>query len=424
VLATAAWRGRARGAADAPAHHRAADHRADVPADHRAFEAPADHRVGDAPADDRSGGLATDAAGRRTEVATGARLVLRALGLAAGVGVLALAALGPAEADRNPAARLVLVVCWAGLVPLSLVAPGAWRALSPLRAATALLARLSGDPGERGVRALPAGLGWWPGVGALAGVAVVEGPLRGDPTALLVFLVAYALVQIAAAAVYGSAWYAHAEAFEIVAALVGRLSPVARGQHGRWGLASPLPRLGAPLPPGGVAVVGLLVGAALADFAADTAPWGRLTVGRAGAVETGLDLALLVACAALAIALLRAAGPLALRPAVAPLATAYLFAHYFAILLIEGQAAVAQLANLARGDTGLDISVNYDLLPGPLAASAQLLGFLAPHVVAAVVASDLAAARYGRRAGAAAATLVGVLALSAVGGTALRYSGG
>lgn len=350
------------------------------------------------------------------------RTVLRALGLAAGVAVLALAALGPADADRNPASRLVLVVGWAGLVPLSLVAPGAWRALSPLRGVTVLLARLSGDPDEQGVRALPERLGWWPGVAALATLAVVEGPLRGAPNALLVFLVTYALVQIGAAAVYGSGWYAHAEAFEIVADVVGRLSPVARGQDGRWGLSNPLPRLAAPAPPGATAVVGVLVGAALADFVADTSLWGRLTLGRAGGVEIGLDLALLIACAGLAAVLAGAAGPPALRPAVLPIATGYLFAHYFAVLLIEGQAALAQLADLARGGSALDITVNYDLLPGPLAASVQLLGFLAPHLVAAVLGDDLAATRYGRRAAAAVAPLVGVLALSAVVGTALRYS--
>jgi len=354
--------------------------------------------------------------------APGTRTVARALGLAAGVGVLALAAFGPVDADRNPASRLVLVVGWAGLVPLSLVAPGAWRALSPLRGATALLARLSGDPDEQGVRALPEGLGWWPGVAALAALAVVEGPLRGDPTALLVFLVAYALIQIGAAAVYGSGWYAHAEAFEIVAALVGRLSPVARGQGGRWRLSSPLPRVAEPVPPGGLAVVGLLIGSALADFTADTSLWSRLTLGRGDIAETWLDLALLTVCAALATALVWAAGPHTLRPAVLPIASGYLFAHYFAVLLIEGQAALAQLTNLARGETALDIIVNYDLLPGPLAASAQLLGFLAPHLLAAVFGTDLAVTRYGRRAGAAVAPLVGVLALSAVAGAALRYS--
>lgn len=354
--------------------------------------------------------------------APGTRAVLRALGLAAGVGVLALAALGPAAADRNPASRLVLVVGWAGLVPLSLVAPGAWRALSPLRGASALLARMTGDPGEQAVRPLPEGLGWWPGVAALAAVVVVEGPLRGDPTALLIFLVAYALVQIGAAAVYGSGWYAHAEAFEVAAAVIGRLSPVSRGADGRVRLSTPLPRIAAPVPPGATAVVGLLVGAALADFTADSLAWQRLTLAPSGAAETALDLALLAACVAVATALLRAAVPPALRPAVVPIATGYLFAHYFAVLLIEGQAAVAQLGNLRAG--ALDIVVDYDLLPGPLAAGVQLLGFAVPHLLAAVVGVDLAGRRYGRRAGAAAAPLAGVLALSAVAGTALRYAAG
>lgn len=337
-----------------------------------------------------------------TEVRTAAPplTVLRAVGLLAALAVTALALLGPASEQANPAVPLVLVVVWAGLVPLSLVAPGAWRAVSPLRAASALLARFTGDPYELGARPLPAGLGWWPGAAALAAFAVVEGPLRGDPTVLGVFLVLYGIVQLGLATTYGSGWYAHGEAFEILAQVVGRLSPVARDE------------LTAPAPPGATAVVGVLAGSALADFVTDLPLW------RGG---TGAEIALLVAVVAATTGLVNAAArPRPLTAAVIPLAAAYLFAHYFTVLLVEGQVAFAQLGVLLRGGPA-EISIDYDLLPGPLAATLQLLGFLAPHLVAAGVGIGLARAAYGRRAGAAVGPLLSILTLSVVGGTALRF---
>ncbi len=357
------------------------------------------------------------------------RAALRAFGLLAAALVLVLLATGPANPDANPATRLVLVVAWAGLIPLSFVAPGAWRAVSPLRGLSALLARATGDPGEEGVRPLPEGLGWWPAAAAALVFAIVEGPLRGQPTVLLVFLVSYGLVQLGASAVYGSGWYAHAEAFEVLAAIVGRLSPVDRDERGRLRLSSPRPRLCRPVPPGTTAVVGVLIGAAIADFVTELPAWNRLLLGRAE-TRTALSIALLLAAITAATAITSAAArPRALAPAVLPLVTGYLFAHYFAVLLIEGQVAFAQLGALLRGGTASvsssQISVRYELLPGTLAATIQLFGFLVPHLIAVGVGIDLARARYGPgRVRAATAPLVGMLAVSAVAGTALRYGAG
>lgn len=356
------------------------------------------------------------------------RVALRLFGLLAAALVLVLAAAGPASADTNPATRLVLVVGWAGLIPLSFVAPGAWRAISPLRSLSAGLARLTGDPQERDVRPLPDGLGWWPAAAALSVFAIVEGPLRGEPTALLVFLVAYGLVQLAAAAVYGSNWYAHAEAFEVLAAIVGRLSSVDRGSDGQLRLTSPRCRLAAPVPAGTIAVVGVLIGSALADFVEELPAWNRVILERGAA--TALSIVLLLAAIGGAMALVSAAArPRVLAPAVLPLVVGYLFAHYFVVLLIEGQVAFAQLGALLRGSLAAvsanQISIRYELLPGTLAATIQLLGFLIPHLVAVAVGVDIARTRFGPdRVRRATAPLVGIVAVSAVAGTALRYGAG
>lgn len=352
---------------------------------------------------------------------------LRLAGVLAAAGVVVLAAAGPVAPGTNPAPRLVLVVAWAGLVPLSLVAPGAWRALSPLRTVTLLLARAIGDPAERAARPLPAAWGWWPAVPGLVAIVVLEARFADDPTALVVVLAVLGLALLGGAAVYGSAWYAAADPFEVLAAAVGRCSPVVGGDGGRLRLVAPWRgRLLAPAPPGTSAVVGVLVGAALGDFLTDTGWWGRtapLGPARADAV-----LAVVLACCAVATA---AAAAVTRVPVVAPpllaLVTAFSATHYFAVLVIEGQAAASQLATLTRG--GIDalavtpVVAEYDVLPATLAALVQVGLLLAPHLAAVAAGHHLAVARLGPdRADRATAPLVGLVTIAAVAGTALRFS--
>lgn len=356
------------------------------------------------------------------------RTLLRVLGLIGGLTLVVLAAVGSGDADANPAPRLLVVVTWAGLIPLSLVAPGAYRALDPVRTLAAGIARMLGDPEQRGVRPVPAGTGSWP---AVVPLAVFLGLYAGgalSPTATLLFLVVHAVAQVAAVLVYGGGWLAHAEPFAVTAGLVGRLAPLGRGPEGGVVWGGVRRRLAAPVAPGTVAVVALLIGSSLADFAGDTAWWQRVLFDRPPAVRTLLGVAGLAAGTAVAGALIRVTTRVwDLAPALVPLVTAYGFAHYFAVLLVEGQIAVAQTVTvLTRGLGAVDpatLVADYELLPGTLASSVQLAGFLLLHAVAVVVGRDLAVARRGPRAAARAQlALRAVLAVSAVGGTLLRYS--
>ncbi len=355
------------------------------------------------------------------------RGALRAVGVLGAVGVVALAAAGPAAAGTNPAPRLVLVAAWAGLVPLSLIAPGVWRSISPLRTATLALARLTGDPREQAVRPVPPSWGWWPAVPGLLVIVVLESRFPDDLTALLVALAGLGLALLAGAALHGSAWYAAADPFEVLGDVVARCSPVVRDGDGRVRLVAPW-RAGlvAPAPPGAAAVVGVLVGAALGDFLTDTGWWERtapLGPGRADAV-----LLAVLACCALATAVVAGGARLALvAPPLLALVTAYAATHYFSVLVIEGQAVASQLGTLARG--GIDalavtpVVAAYDVLPATLAAVVQVALLLAPHLAAVAAGHHLALARLGpSRADRATAPLVGLLALSAVVGTALRFS--
>jgi len=339
-----------------------------------------------------------------------------------------LSAVGPAGYDTNPGPRLLVVVTWAGLIPLSLLAPGAYRALNPLRTLATAVARLTGDPGERGVRPLPEHLGAWPAVVPLAAFLGLYAAVTMTPTVTFLFLVAHALAQLAGAEVYGRRWFAHADPFEATAALVGRLSPFGRGPDGLLVLGGVRRRLAAPVPPGAVAVVTLLIGSSLADFAADTSWWQALLFDRSPFAHAALGLAGLVAWTAVAGGIVATGTRVpGLVPALVPLVTGYGIAHYLAVLLVEGQIALAQVAAVAAG--GLQavdraaLVADYELLPGTLASSGQLAGFLLLHVVAVVVGRDVAITRYSARtARRAQLGLRAVLLVSAMGGTLLRYS--
>jgi len=407
-----------------------------------AVAAPARSGAGGAPPRDVPGGT-TAAAGEVAGGGTGGwvlpavvgrvagsgavRGVLRAVGVLGAVGAVALAAAGPAAPGANPAPRLVLVVAWAGLVPLSLVAPGAWRAISPLRTVTLALARLTGDPAERATRPVPAAWGWWPAVPGLLVVVVLESRFPNDPTALLVALAGLGLALLGGAAVHGSAWYAVADPFEVLGDAVARCSPVGRGDDGRLRLVAPWRgRLVAPAHPGAAAVVGVLVGAALGDFLTDTGWWERTAPLGPARADAGL-LAVLACCALATAVVARGARLPLVAPPLLALVTAYAATHYFAVLVIEGQAVASQLGTLARGGIGAlavtPVVAAYDVLPATLAAVVQVALLVGPHLAAVAAGHHLALARLGPgRADRAVAPLVGLLALSAVVGTALRFS--
>ncbi len=347
------------------------------------------------------------------------RLLLRGTGVVGLVGLVVLGVAGPPDAEANALPRSLLVVVWGGLVPLSLVAPGAWRAIDPLRGLSSLLARATGDPGEATVRPLPPRIGRWPAAG-LAAVVVGAVAVRPGPAGVLVLMAAVGLVLVGGAAVAGRAWYAAADPLEALAAMVGRLAPVGRGEAGGLVLGGVGRRLAAPLAPGMPAVAAVLIGSSLADFARDTAT-GRMVVG-GSPPRVLLSVALGIA---VATAFVRAAAAVrVLAPALVPVAVGYLLAHLFAPLLVEGQVAAGQVATaLAEGPAArAQLVADYAILPGTAAALLQLAGFLLPHLLAAQVAATLAVGRYGpANAGRALVGFRVLLVLSAVGGTALRY---
>lgn len=344
------------------------------------------------------------------------RAVLVAAGLVATGWTLLALVLGPDDA-RNPVPWVVFVLLWVGLVPASALLGPVWRRLNPLRSLHAGLNRAAGLDPARGVRPLPAGIGWWPGAAGLAAFTWFELVYPDSTTlpALRWAIGLYAAVHLVAALAYGSAWFDRGDAFEVWSGLFGRMSPLGRDGAGRLVVRAPLAGLATVAPaPGLVAVVSVMLGSTVYDGLSGSTRWvafvqsqplPRLLVGTAGLLVTVAAVgALLVLCTVAAGRLGGAPRPAAMpalfAPSVVPVAFGYVIAHYYSFLVLEGQNAFVKLTDPLG--TGADWLGTAGLVPSAalvtpgIVANLQVVAIVVGHVLGVVVAHDRAMALFPR----------------------------
>ncbi|MDP8977240.1 MAG: hypothetical protein M3N17_01395 [Actinomycetota bacterium] len=346
------------------------------------------------------------------------RVALRTLSLAGLVATVTVGVLGTPSSATNPAPTWLYVWFWVGLVPASLLFGPVWRALNPLRGISALLDRVIQDPSETAVRALPERLGHWPAVASLAVFLWIElvSTRPDSPAVVVVFCVGYTLVHVGAGLVYGRRWFAHGDGFEVYSTLLGHLAPVGRRADGRIVLRNPLDGLAAlRVDASRMAVVCLLLGSTAFDGLSRTSWWEEVsarfiqspplyillgTAGLAGAV--GLVVLTFVLGARLAATL--GAGtrlgddgrslPCRFAHSLVPIATGYTVAHYFSLLVFEGQKGYI-LASDPLG-TGANLfgtanwAIDYQAVSLSTIAWVQVLAIVVGHVVGVVVTHDRA----------------------------------
>ncbi|MBB4932285.1 hypothetical protein F4561_003105 [Lipingzhangella halophila] len=344
------------------------------------------------------------------------RWALRAFGLAVTVFVAVAAVFGPNDA-LNPAPGFVYVLFWVGLVPASLLFGPVWRLLNPLRTIHLCLARLARTPPERGLLPYPAWLGYWPAAAGLFAFTWLElvWPHSADLVNLRLWFTGYAALQMLGALAFGGRWFDRGDAFEVYSALIGRLSPLGRRADGRLVLRNPFNGLDGLAPAAGLAAtVAVLLGSTAYDSVSN-APWwagflqsGPLsgvaggTLGLIGAVLLVAVLLTMGARAAGAIAATPHAGlPTAFAHSVIPVAVGYLVAHYFSLLLFEGQRTLV-LASDPLG-TGADLfgtadhAVDFTIVTPATIALVQVIAVVCGHVLGVIAAHDRALLRFPRR---------------------------
>ncbi|EQD86770.1 hypothetical protein A8924_1560 [Saccharopolyspora erythraea NRRL 2338] len=319
------------------------------------------------------------------------RAALRALVLVLALFVVAVAFLGPAGTGANLAPWVLYVTFWVGLVPASALLGPVWRVVNPLRTLHRLL------PARE--RPLPTWLGYWPAAGWLLAFVWLElvAPARSDPRLVGAVIVGYAAVNLAAAAVYGPAWFARGDGFEVYSTLIARLSPIGRRADGALVLRNPLAGLvRADTEPGLAAVACVLVGATAFDGLTRTTCWQAVPgSGSTLVATTGLagSIALVSALYAGAMTIsARVSGTGAaltglFAPTLLPIALGYAVAHYFSFFLLEGQMPFLLAAD-PFGATGA--RVDYRLLAPEVVATVQINAIVLGHIASTAAAHDQA----------------------------------
>jgi hypothetical protein len=340
--------------------------------------------------------------------------VLRAVVLAITALVVAVALVGPVESFQNLGVYGFYITFWVGLVPVSLLLGPVWRRVNPLRTLYSLIARVTG-PAPAAGRVDRIGL--WPAAVALLLFTWLElaYPERAQPSTVALFLVLYGVAQLLAAVAFGPGWFARGDGFEVYSTLLGRLSPIGRRSDGRLVLRNPLDGAeGTPQLPGLAAVVIVLVGSTAFDGVTRTQWWqnGPGLAGDGAALNhtlgllntVGLVAALYVAAAALSGRISGAGdGPTTYAHSLVPIAAGYAVAHYFSLLLLDGQLTWILASDPFQ--TGLDLfgtagnGVNYTLVSPRTISLVQVGAIVLGHVLGVVLAHDRAVrvAPAGRR---------------------------
>jgi len=391
--------------------------------------------------------LRGDAAGRPLPGAVQAvvdspvtQAVVRAVVLVLTLLVVAVALAGPPSPNDNLSPFALYVTFWVGLIPASLLLGSFWAYVNPLRTLHAGLSRITGPAPAEG--RLPS-LGYWPAAVSLLVFVWLELALpgRAEPRTVGIFLVLYGVTQLVAGLWFGAGWYARGDGFEVYSTLLGRMSPFGRRGDGQLVLRSPLDGMdGIRQERGLTAVVLVLIGSTGFDGLSRTQFWqagpGQEAYRTAVPGTFGL-LAMMGIATVLYVGATLLAGVLTgesprTQPGqyahtLVPIAAGYAIAHYFSLLLLDGQATWI-LASNPFGQDGVDLfgtynnAIDYTAVAPRTIANVQIAAIVLGHVLGVLLAHDRAVRIGPRKATTGQLPLVVVMIAFTVGGLSLLLS--
>ena len=338
----------------------------------------------------------------------------RIVGFALFLLVVGAAAFGDADTVENIAPVFVYVVFWVGMTLLCAMVGNLWWVVNPFDTLALLVEGLRGGPRP------PAPYRWgrWPAVAGLAGFVWLElvPSNRAEPRTLAVAIVIYTAVVVAATARWGRGWLRQGEGFTVFFGLLSHMAPLYADDEGRIRARPPLSGLVGLRPDAATqAVVIIALGSTSFDGLSRSRFWIDLTRNLGSAETTLLSSAGLIwgisVVTVAFVGAMRITGRLQQRRhpeltsafvhSLVPIAFAYALAHYFSLLVFEGQSAIA-LASDPLG-RGWDLfgtagnAVNFTLVSTTTIAYVQASGILAGHVAGVVVAHDRALALFPHR---------------------------
>ncbi|MEX2048774.1 MAG: fenitrothion hydrolase, partial [Gemmatimonadota bacterium] len=306
---------------------------------------------------------------------------------------------------------------WVGLAIAHASFGNLWATLSPFDTIGRLVG-LDEEEGGTPPRPYPQAWGKWPAAVLLFAFVWVElvQPFGSIPGHLGILIVVYTLIQIAGMHSFGRrTWIENGEAFGVYFGLISRMAPLTRDADGRVVLRpflSGLARI--PARPGLLAVIMVALGSTTFDGFSRTDIWIARTAGSGGLVRTlvftgGLLAVIGLVTLAYVIAMRAAARvvgghwhPLAVRFAhsLVPIVLAYVVAHYFSFLVLEGQLGLVRLSDPFGAGWDLfgtdDWVVNLSLLSPTAIWYVQVAAIVIGHVGGVVLAHDRAIAMFDR----------------------------
>jgi hypothetical protein len=385
------------------------------------------------------------------------RIVLGAVSFGLLVLVFAAAAFGEDSVATNIAPTFVYVVFWLGLVPVSVLLGNVWPTMNPWKAGADAVAWLGDRIAPwRAPFTYPERLGCWPAAALLFLFATLElcYPDASRPRTLAIAILLYSWITWLGMALFGrAAWLANGEAFTNYFGLLSRLAPFAR-RDGTIVARPPVVGLaGAGPKPGTVALLAVMLGSVAFDGFSRTTEWqdrvfrveSRFALDDPGLADLAVTLfnmaglagtvALVALLFLLAVEGARAAGKAReglvdeFVLSLVPIALAYAVAHYFSLLVLQGQ-AIWRLASDPFG-SGWDLFGTSDFQPnlGLLSPNTiwyvQVGALVAGHVLGLALAHDRAVALF-RKPGRALRTQYAMLVLMVaytIGGLWLLWNG-
>jgi hypothetical protein len=359
---------------------------------------------------------------------------------AVGIALFAIVAYAGLAGEQNLTSNLaptfIYVIFWVGVPLASAFVGDIFRPLNPWRAVGRLAGWLlsdrrsanAGDAGEeRGglLGSYPSSWGRWPAAAMLLAFAwlelVLPLPGKDDPRLLAILMLVYGGVQLAGMAAFGvEAWCERADGFGVYFGLLARLSPLSwRDRELR--LRAPLSGLGdLEWWPGTAAVLFVLIGSTSFDGFSNGEVWaqfaptlqsdlGHLGVGSIAAIEIVGTAGLIFSVAV--VAGLYNLGIYGMRSALrdvavedhrelsrmflhtlVPIAFGYMLAHYFSLLILQGQAIGYLVSDpLGRGSDLFGTSsflVNYNLISFAVIWYVQIAAIVAGHVSGLILSHE------------------------------------
>lgn len=335
---------------------------------------------------------------------------------------------GNQTSTANLAPTFVYVLFWVGLAPVSALFGDVFRLFNPWRAVARagawLATRAARGPLHAPLR-YPARLGRWPAVIGLFGFAWLElvSSDATSPQLVATLALGYAATQLAGMALYGiDAWNDRGDAFGVYFGLFSRLAPLQHRGRDVY-LVRPLSGVtGLVSVPGTLALLFVMIGSTSFDGASGGEPWGALApeiqsvlgaigLGTALALEMTYTIGLLGSM--LVIAGVYRIGVSGMRSVaqpdgvdlgerfahtLVPIALAYVLAHYFSLLVFQGQAAGYLFSDpLGNGSDLLGLAnstIDYGVVSSNTIWYVQVAALVIGHVAGLVLAHDRSLTTY------------------------------